>query len=76
MESPRRRDRFGDPGGAIDARRFRMLVQFGAAPPHVEDVWEAQLLSVGQAVLHVGVRSGGTRRSPGTRVAAILTRCS
>lgn len=41
-------------GAPIDARRFRMLIQFGPAPPHVEDTWEARLLSVGQAVLRVG----------------------
>jgi uncharacterized protein YcbX len=40
--------------GPIDARRFRMLIQFGPAAPHVEDTWEGRLLSVGEALLRVG----------------------
>jgi hypothetical protein len=71
-------DRCGASGsvirGAIDARRFRVPDPIGVAPPHVEDMGDAA--AVGQAVLRVGVRSGGARRSPGTRIAAIVTRRS
>lgn len=47
----------------VDARRFRMLVEFAGGEPHVEDSWGERLLKVGTAVL----RSGG----PVKRCAAV-----
>src|SRR5207244_1296973 len=38
----------------LDARRFRMLIQFGPCSPHVEDTWEGRVVSIGEARLQVG----------------------
>jgi uncharacterized protein YcbX len=35
----------------VDARRFRMLIEFSGGSPHVEDTWAGMLLEVGDAVL-------------------------
>jgi hypothetical protein len=40
--------------GPIDARRFRMLIQFTADSGHVEDTWEGLDVEVGTARLRVG----------------------
>jgi hypothetical protein len=40
--------------GPIDARRFRMLIQFTADSAHVEDTWEGLDVEVGTARLRVG----------------------
>jgi uncharacterized protein len=38
----------------VDARRFRMLIEFSGGEPHVEDSWGERLLKVGNAVLRIG----------------------
>jgi uncharacterized protein YcbX len=35
----------------VDARRFRMLIEFSGDTPHVEDTWNGMLVEVGGAVL-------------------------
>jgi uncharacterized protein len=54
---------------AVDARRFRMLIEFDGAPPHAEDGWEGSRLRIGGAVVQVGgpvQRCAGTTRHPDT----------
>lgn len=53
--------------GAVDPRRFRMLIQFASSTPHVEDTWNGQVMSVGEARLRVGgavPRCAATTRHP------------
>jgi uncharacterized protein YcbX len=62
----------------VDARRFRMLIQFGPAEPHVEDTWDGRLLHVGEALLRVGAtvpRCTAITRHPdrGDRDAPLVT---
>jgi uncharacterized protein YcbX len=57
---------------SVDARRFRMLIEFAEGEPHVEDTWHGQTLEVGEALLRVGgpvPRCAATTRDPdsGTR---------
>ena len=35
----------------LDARRFRMLIEFSGGDPRIEDSWEGERLEVGDAVL-------------------------
>lgn len=59
--------RAGLPG--VDARRFRMLMEFEGGEPHVEDSWDGVLLNVGGAVLRGGgpvKRCAATTRNPET----------
>ncbi len=54
-------------GGAVDARRFRMLIEFSSEEPHVEDTWNGSVIRVGEAELEVGgpvQRCAGTTRNP------------
>lgn len=54
---------------AIDARRFRMLLEIEGSGPHEEDGWEGRLLRVGGAVLRVAgpvPRCDVTQRDPDT----------
>lgn len=54
-------------GEAVDARRFRMLIEFSSDVPHIEDTWQGHGLRVGEAVLEVGgpvQRCAGTTRNP------------
>lgn len=54
---------------AVDARRFRMLLEIEGSSPHEEDAWEGRLLRVGGAVLRVGgpvPRCDVTQRDPDT----------
>jgi len=54
-------------GVPIDARRFRMLIEFSGGDPHVEDSWNQRLLQVGGAVLRAGgpvKRCAATTRHP------------
>lgn len=44
--------RIGDP--ALDARRFRMLVELAGVEPHAEDQWQTSLLQLGDAMVRVG----------------------
>ena len=51
----------------MDARRFRMLIEFEGAAPHAEDRWEGQRLQIGSAIVEVGgpvQRCAGTTRNP------------
>ena len=55
--------------GAIDPRRFRMLIQIDGIGAHEEDTWDGQELSIGSAVIRVGEavkRCAATTRNPGT----------
>lgn len=54
---------------AVDARRFRMLLEVDGTAPHEEDAWEGRLLRVGGAVLRVRgpvPRCDVTQRDPDT----------
>ncbi len=51
----------------VDARRFRMLIEFDGGAPHVEDAWEGRTLVVGSVVLRGGgrvKRCAATTRNP------------
>lgn len=51
----------------VDARRFRMLIEFTGGDPHIEDSWEGKLLQVGDALLRGGgpvQRCAATTRNP------------
>jgi uncharacterized protein YcbX len=52
---------------AVDARRFRMLIDFDGALPHEEDTWLGRWLRIGETVVEVGgpvQRCAGTTRHP------------
>jgi uncharacterized protein len=56
-------------GGAVDARRFRMLFDLDGCEEHEEDTWDGRLVRVGEAVLRVGgpvPRCAATTRDPDT----------
>jgi len=42
-----------EPGGDVDARRFRMLVEVAGARPHEEDEWLDRDVRIGEAVVRV-----------------------
>lgn len=50
-------------GFPIDARRFRMLIEFDEAPAFAEDAWHGHRLRIGSTVIEVG---GPVRRCAGT----------
>ena len=53
----------------LDGRRFRMLIEFSGGDPHVEDTWQAELVSVGSSVIRIGgpvKRCAATTRHPET----------
>lgn len=53
----------------VDSRRFRMLIEFEGAGPHVEDTWQDRVLEVGTARLRAGgpvKRCAATTRDPDT----------
>lgn len=53
----------------VDARRFRMLIEFDGATAHEEDLWEGRQMSVGECVIEIGgpvQRCAGTTRHPAT----------
>lgn len=59
--------RAGLPG--VDARRFRMLIEFSGGEPHEEDSWAGTQLAVGSAVVRAGdrvMRCAATTRNPDT----------
>jgi len=63
--------------GTIDPRRFRMLIQFSSATPHLEDTWNGRIVEVGETLLGVGgpvPRCAATTRHPdrGDRDAPIV----
>ncbi|GGO88577.1 MOSC domain-containing protein [Nocardioides phosphati] len=52
---------------AVDARRFRMLVEFAGGEPHEEDTWQDREIAMGSAVLRGGglvKRCAATTRNP------------
>lgn len=52
---------------AVDARRFRMLIEFSGTRPHEEDEWAGRWLRIGETVIEVGgpvQRCAGTTRNP------------
>lgn len=54
---------------AVDARRFRMLLEVDGTEPHEEDTWEGRCLRIGEAVVRVGgpvPRCDVTQRDPDT----------
>jgi uncharacterized protein YcbX len=56
-------------GGAIDARRFRMLFELTGCGAHEEDTWEGQRFRLGEAVVEIGgpvPRCAVTTRDPDT----------
>lgn len=51
----------------VDARRFRMLIEFDGDEPHVEDSWDGAVLKAGTAILRGGgpvKRCAATTRDP------------
>ena len=54
-------------GAPVDARRFRMLIEFDGGEAHIEDSWADRRIHVGDAVLIGGgpvKRCAGTTRNP------------
>ena len=54
---------------AVDARRFRMLLEIEGCAPHEEDTWEGGHVRLGQAVVEIGgpvPRCATTTRDPNT----------
>jgi uncharacterized protein len=54
-------------GQPVDARRFRMLIEFDGGEPHIEDTWQGREIAIGDAVLVGGgpvQRCAGTTRNP------------
>lgn len=52
---------------AVDADRFRMLIEFSGGPPHVEDTWAGRLITIGDAALRAEgpvKRCAATTRNP------------
>lgn len=63
-------------GEAVDARRFRMLIEFDGGPAHIEDSWEGKAIQVGDATLIGGApvqRCAGTTRNPDTGAVDLKT---
>ena len=53
--------------GALDARRFRMLIALDGCEPHEEDAWIGRLVSIGEALVRVvesTARCATTTRDP------------
>jgi uncharacterized protein len=63
-------------GQPVDARRFRMLIEFDGGLPHVEDTWLGKTIQIGDATLVGGgpvQRCAGTTRHPDTGVVDLKT---
>jgi len=61
---------------SVDARRFRMLIEFSGSRPHEEDSWAGRPLRIGGAVIEVGgpvQRCAGTTRNATTGVVDLRT---
>jgi uncharacterized protein len=55
--------------GAVDARRFRMLIELEDARPHEEDTWVGGRIGLGETVLHISApvpRCAMTTHDPDT----------
>jgi uncharacterized protein len=63
-------------GEPVDARRFRMLIEFDGGLPHIEDTWLDRRIHIGDAVLVGGgpvQRCAGTTRNPLTGAVDLKT---
>jgi len=63
-------------GAPVDARRFRMLIEFDGGLPHIEDTWIDKRIRIGDATLIGGgpvQRCAGTTRHPDTGVVDLKT---
>lgn len=63
-------------GTPVDARRFRMLIEFDGGLPHIEDTWLDKRIRIGDATLVGGgpvQRCAGTTRHPDTGVVDLKT---
>lgn len=61
---------------AVDARRFRILLELDGVAAHEEDGWDGRLLGIGEAVVIVGgpiPRCAVTQRDPDTGTADLET---
>ena len=61
---------------SVDARRFRMLIEFSGGTPHLEDSWGGTLLRIGGAVLRGGgpvKRCAATTRDPASGAVDLQT---
>jgi uncharacterized protein len=64
------------PGGALDARRFRMLIGFSGVEAYAEDAWNGRTLRIGAAELRVRgpvPRCNATTRDPDSGVRDVKT---
>lgn len=63
-------DRLSEVAGVpVDARRFRMLIEFDGGEAHIEDTWLGRTIQIGDATLVGGgpvQRCAGTTRNPDT----------
>lgn len=62
--------------GAIDARRFRMLIEFDGLGAHEEDTWGGQEFSIGSAVIRAGGpvrRCAAVTRNPDSGIVDLKT---
>ena len=60
----------------VDARRFRMLIEFDGGTEHIEDTWDGIRIQIGDATLVGGgpvQRCAGTTRHPDTGVVDLKT---
>lgn len=63
-------------GTPVDARRFRMLIEFDGGLPHIEDTWLDKRIRIGDATLVGGgpvQRCAGTTRHPDTGIVDLKT---
>lgn len=63
-------------GQTVDARRFRMLIEFDGGAPHVEDTWLGKHIQIGDTTLIGGgpvQRCAGTTRNPDTGAVDLKT---
>lgn len=63
-------------GSPVDARRFRMLIEFDGGEAHIEDTWDGREIAIGDAVIIGGgpvQRCAGTTRNPDTGAVDLKT---
>jgi hypothetical protein len=76
VASLRRLTEQGDGIGAIDSRRFRMLVEIDGVAPHAEDAWIGSSVQIGEALVRFEGNVGRclvTGRDPDTGVSDLPT---